>query len=111
MAAGGLSFFLSCARARMRSRPSSMGWSSASGCRLRCAPLRWWSVCLPFMRVCACVSLQRRLIIGIGLSAALGAFALVPTEALRPRPSKPLFLYLVPLLRIQVARPWGLISR
>lgn len=47
--------------------------------------------------------LQRRLLLGIGLTVALGAFALVPTDSLRiGRPSKPLFLYLVPLLRIQV---------
>ena len=44
---------------------------------------------------------QRRLLIGLGLSAALGAFALVPTEKLQPPPSKPLFFYLVPLLRVQ----------
>jgi hypothetical protein len=44
---------------------------------------------------------QRRLIIGVGLSAALGAFALVPTEQLQPAPSKPLFFYLVPLLRVR----------
>jgi hypothetical protein len=44
---------------------------------------------------------QRRLLIGIGASAALGAFALVPTEKLQPAPSKPLFFYLVPLLRVQ----------
>lgn len=43
---------------------------------------------------------------GLGLTAALGAFALVPTEKLQPPPSKPLFFYLVPLLRIQV-RPGG----
>ena len=45
--------------------------------------------------------MQRRLIIGVGLSAALGAFALVPTEQLQPAPSKPLFFYLVPLLRVR----------
>lgn len=44
---------------------------------------------------------QRRLIIGIGLSLAAGAFALIPTERLQPAPSKPLFFYLVPLLRVQ----------
>lgn len=48
------------------------------------------------------VLLQRRLIGGIGLSLALGAFALVPTEKLQAPPSKPLFFYLVPLLRVQV---------
>jgi hypothetical protein len=44
---------------------------------------------------------QRRLIIGIAATAALGAFALIPTEKLQPAPSKPLFFYLVPLLRVQ----------
>ena len=32
---------------------------------------------------------------------ALGGFALVPTERLQPAPSKPLFFYLVPLVRVQ----------
>lgn len=45
--------------------------------------------------------MQRRLLIAIGASLALGAFALVPTEKLQPSPSKPLFFYLVPLLRVQ----------
>lgn len=44
---------------------------------------------------------QRRLAIGLGLSVVLGAFALVPTEKLQPAPSKPLFFYLVPLIRTQ----------
>ena len=46
---------------------------------------------------------QRRLLIGVGLTLALGAFALVPTDSLRlSKPSRPLYLYLIPLLRIQV---------
>ena len=33
----------------------------------------------------------------------LGAFAVVPTDSLRlGKPSKPLFLYLIPLVRVQV---------
>jgi hypothetical protein len=44
---------------------------------------------------------QRRTLIGVGLSALVGAFALVPTEKLQPAPSKPLFFYLVPLLRVR----------
>lgn len=44
---------------------------------------------------------KRRLLIGIALSIGLGAFALVPTEKLQPPPSKPLFFYLVPLLRVR----------
>lgn len=43
----------------------------------------------------------RRLLIGIGLSVGVGAFALIPTEKLQPAPSKPLFFYLVPLVRVQ----------
>ncbi|GIL72877.1 hypothetical protein Vretifemale_3169 [Volvox reticuliferus] len=46
-------------------------------------------------------TVQRRLFIGGILTLGLGAFALVPTEALRPKPSKPMYFYLVPLLRIQ----------
>lgn len=48
------------------------------------------------------------MLIGGALTAAALAFALVPTEALAPKPSKPLYFYVVPLLRIQVRRPtWG----
>jgi hypothetical protein len=46
-------------------------------------------------------TVKRRLIIGTVLSAGLGAFALIPTEKLQPPPSKPLFFYLVPLLRVR----------
>lgn len=47
--------------------------------------------------------LQRRLLIGVAATLALGAFALVPTDSLRPgKPGKPLYLYLIPLLRVQV---------
>ena len=49
--------------------------------------------------------MQRRLLIGVGLTLALGAFALVPTDVLRiNKPSKPLFMYIIPLLRIQASR-------
>lgn len=45
---------------------------------------------------------QRRLVIGILATVGLGAFALVPTDYLRiSRPSKPLFLMLIPLVRVQ----------
>lgn len=44
---------------------------------------------------------QRRLLIGIGLAGAAVALALVPTAELRGKPSKPLFFYLTPLVRIQ----------
>lgn len=44
---------------------------------------------------------KRRLLIGTLLSIGLGAFALIPTEKLQPPPSKPLFFYLVPLLRVK----------
>lgn len=47
---------------------------------------------------------QRRLILGLVAAAGLGAFALVPTQELQlSKPSKPLFFYLVPLLR----QGWG----
>ncbi len=42
---------------------------------------------------------QRRLILGLGFTAAAAAFALIPTEELRGKPSQPLFFYLVPVLR------------
>ncbi len=50
--------------------------------------------------------LQRRLLIGVVLTAAALAFALVPTDSLRiVKPPKPLFFYLVPLIRVQACRP------
>ena len=45
---------------------------------------------------------QKRLLLGLGLTAAAGALALIPTAELRGKPSKPLFFYLTPLVRIQV---------
>lgn len=51
----------------------------------------------------SCAIEQRRLLIGGVLTVALGAFALVPTDSLRiMKPTKPLFMYLIPLIRIQV---------
>ncbi len=47
--------------------------------------------------------MQRRLLIGIGLTGAAVALALIPTAELRGKPSKPLFFYLTPLVRIQVS--------
>jgi len=49
----------------------------------------------------ACTPLpQRRLILGAVVAVVLGAFALVPTGQLQlSKPSKPLFFYLVPLMR------------
>ena len=48
--------------------------------------------------------LQRRLLLGVLATVALGAFALVPTDSLRQgKPTKPLFLYLIPLIRVQVS--------
>lgn len=44
---------------------------------------------------------RRRLLGGLALTAAAAAFAIVPTERLQPAPSKPLFFYLVPLVRTQ----------
>ncbi|KAL3154144.1 hypothetical protein ABBQ32_013670 [Trebouxia sp. C0010 RCD-2024] len=43
----------------------------------------------------------KRLLLGLGLTAAAGALALIPTADLRGKPSKPLFFYLTPLVRIQ----------
>lgn len=49
----------------------------------------------------AAATVQRRLLIGGALTLALGAFALVPTEALKVKPPKPMYFYIVPLLRIE----------
>ncbi len=49
--------------------------------------------------------LQRRLILGLGLAAVAGGLALVPLDLLTPTPSKPLFFYLTPLVRVQVTLP------
>ena len=50
------------------------------------------------------IVLQRRLLLGVVATVALGAFALVPTDSLRlGKPAKPLFLYLIPLIRVQVS--------
>lgn len=46
-------------------------------------------------------TIQRRLLIAGLLSAGALALALIPTDALAPKPQKPLYFYLVPLLRIQ----------
>lgn len=45
--------------------------------------------------------IQRRLLIGAALTAVGVGFALVPTEKLAPRPARPLYFYLIPLLRAQ----------
>eukprot|EP00238_Polyblepharides_amylifera_P005547 CAMPEP_0196583654 /NCGR_PEP_ID=MMETSP1081-20130531/44227_1 /TAXON_ID=36882 /ORGANISM="Pyramimonas amylifera, Strain CCMP720" /LENGTH=310 /DNA_ID=CAMNT_0041904603 /DNA_START=52 /DNA_END=984 /DNA_ORIENTATION=+ len=50
-------------------------------------------------------TVTRRLLIGL---AGIGAFAVlsqVPDSTTRPKPSKPLFFYLVPLIRIQALLP------
>ena len=57
--------------------------------------------CMPALPLPARVP-QRRLVIGIGAAAGLGAFALIPTEYLSlTKPSKPLFFYLSPLVRVE----------
>ena len=46
--------------------------------------------------------LQRRLLIGAVLTVAVAGLSILPTDALRfSRPSKPLFFYLTPLVRVQ----------
>lgn len=50
----------------------------------------------------AFVMLQRRLLIGTVLTVAVIGLSILPTDALRfARPSKPLFFYLTPLVRVQ----------
>ncbi|KAF5828719.1 hypothetical protein DUNSADRAFT_17185 [Dunaliella salina] len=53
------------------------------------------------VKACSRQDSERRLLITAVVSAAAIGFALVPTEALRPRPSKPLYYYIVPILRIK----------
>jgi len=47
----------------------------------------------------------RRLLIGLAGVAAFIAVGLIPDKESRPKPTKPLFFYLVPLLRIQKVLP------
>ena len=47
-------------------------------------------------------NIQRRLLVWGGISGGLLAFGLVPTKDLRLKPSKPLYFYLVDLMRVQV---------
>ena len=46
--------------------------------------------------------MQRRVLIGVAGTAVLGALALVDLGGLVPKPSKPLFFYLTPLVRVEV---------
>ena len=46
--------------------------------------------------------MQKRLIIGILATLGIAAFGLIPTDQLRVKPDKPMFFYVVPLLRIKV---------
>jgi A/G-specific adenine glycosylase len=46
-------------------------------------------------------TVQRRLLLGLGAAAILGALALVPLDVLTPASSKPLFLSLTPILRVE----------
>ena len=56
----------------------------------------------PVWRPCTAACLQRRVLIGVLGAAAIGALALVPLDSLQPKPSKPLFYYLTPLVRVEV---------
>ena len=44
-------------------------------------------------------TVRKRLLIGLGIAAVMAAFAIVPTESLNGKASKPVFYYLVPVLR------------
>lgn len=46
-------------------------------------------------------TVRRRVLIGGAITAVTIALSLVPDKALNPKPSKPLFFYLVPLVRAQ----------
>lgn len=47
-------------------------------------------------------AIKRRVLLGGGATAALLAFAFVPTKDLRLKPSKPMYFYLTALLRVEV---------
>lgn len=69
----------------------------------RCMPaevLILWMLWPPSERI-GRMYMQRRLLIGIGATVALAGLSQVPTDSLRGQPSRPLFQYLAPLLRIQ----------
>lgn len=48
-------------------------------------------------------AVSKRLLLGGAATLALAAFAMVPTSALRLKPQKPLYFYLVQLLSAQVS--------
>ena len=50
--------------------------------------------------------LQKRLLITGVVGVVAAGLALIPTEAMRLRPSKPLYFYIVPLLRVKVGMSW-----
>lgn len=50
-------------------------------------------------------TVNKRLLLGLGLTAIFCAAALVPDKQVRAKPSKPCFFYLVPLLRIKALLP------
>ena len=50
--------------------------------------------------------MQRRVLIGVAGTVVLGALSLVDLGSLQPKPSKPLFLYLTPLVRVEVRSEW-----
>lgn len=65
------------------------------------------ALCAPNLPACSLPLLQRRLILGAVAAVGLGAFALVPTGKLQlSKPNKPLFFYLVPLMRCGRMRRW-----
>ena len=55
-------------------------------------------------------TVQRRLLLGLLLAGAGAGLSLVPTEDLASAPTKPLFFYILPLLRSQVGGPGGTLA-
>jgi hypothetical protein len=49
-----------------------------------------------------CFSSQKRLVIGLVAALGIAAFGLIPTDQLQIKPDKPMYFYVVPLLRIKV---------
>lgn len=47
-------------------------------------------------------TVSKRLAIGLGITVAAIAFAIIPTPSLAPKPTKPIFFYLAPLLQAEI---------
>lgn len=82
----------------LRWMPLAIIWTD-----LCCAQfLSSFSLCKVTNGINSALCSQRRLLIGVGASLAIGALALIPSDVLEFRPRQPLQSFLVPILRSQV---------